>query len=671
MKCNAIPYEGELPYVFFSFCHENHEIVYPLIERMAAAGFRVWFDDGIHPGQEWPEVIAEHLNQSAVCVCAASMEFQNSHNCKNELTFAVNGKKSLMAILLEDFEMSLGLKLQLGNTQQLKLSEHTTEEFLELFLDAPILQPCKGEPQLIEAHHFPKSMNIIREHKKEEERVSLLSSLQEKFTKQVRSERPQEGPAPQTAPQNPQGGLPIPPAPQQNPAPQDSPMTAPVQTPTNPVFPPFGGFGVVPPKEDAAPAPTQPEAAAPTAPVQPEAATPAVPPVMPFGQPAAAPAPVQPEPIPSIPDLDALYAQEPVAMEAAKPCEISGEAAFTAQDGTLMFSNSQPEAEQSPEAAPEAEIPEVPMIPVIPAAAKAPEMAAADVRPAPIPMVFAPETAAYVPSAKAEPTDEDELDDNATIAQPYGGDEDDDATVYAPVNPSDLNNDDDDDDRTQMDTSHILPLLIHLHTGKTYDCCYPMTSVGRSEKKCDVVLEEFGTISGHHIDIVIYEQKNYIIVKKSTNGTVINGVTRQTDDRIEVGNCAEVQLASEHFLVVFDEAAKAVRERRMIASITSRETKEQKFLLDEPMMLGRSYQWETEALTQKNIGRNHAEIEWSDGAFRITDMNSMNGTFINEQKLEAKVPYALRDGDKIWLATHQFTWKEWKLGEQTDDSEQA
>ena len=653
MKCNAIPYEGELPYVFFSFCHENQEIVYPLIERMAAAGFRVWFDDGIHPGQEWPEVIAAHLNQSAVCVCAASIEFQNSHNCKNELTFAVNGKKTVMAILLEEFEMSLGLKLQLGNTQQLKLSEHTLEEFLDLFLNAPMLEACKGEPQLIEAHQFPKNMTVVREHKKEEERMSLLSSLQEKFTKQVRSEQPQEN----VAPQSPQEKTSAPSMPQQNgAAPQGNSIHVQVPTPTNPVFPSFYGFGAEPPKDAPAPAPVQPEPAAPVmpfgqpAPVQPEAAAP-VAPVMPFGQPAPVQsepaAPAMPEPVPSTPDMDALFSLDPVPMETQQPCDICEEAAFSAQDGSLMFSNPQP------------------------AAVSEPEMPAADVRPAPVPMVFAPETAAYVPSAMQETADADENDDNATIAHPYGDEEDDDATVYAPVTPEELRGEDDDDDRTQMDTSHILPLLIHLRTGKTYDCCYPMTSVGRSEKKCDVVLEEFGTISGHHIDIVVYEQKNYIIVKKSTNGTVINGVTRQADDRIEVGSYAEVQLASEHFLVVFDEAAQAVRERRMLASITSRETKEQRFLFDEPMMLGRSYQWETEALTQKNIGRNHAEIEWSDGAFRLTDMNSMNGTFINEQKLEAKVPYALRDGDKIWLATHQFIWKEWKLGEQTDESEQA
>ena len=69
MKCYASPYEGQQDYLFFSYCHDDAAKVFPIIERLALEGFRVWFDDGIHPGEEWPEVIANHLTGAKACVC--------------------------------------------------------------------------------------------------------------------------------------------------------------------------------------------------------------------------------------------------------------------------------------------------------------------------------------------------------------------------------------------------------------------------------------------------------------------------------------------------------------------------------------------------------------------------------------------------------------------------
>ena len=64
-KCRAKPYEGSEPFIFFSYCHKDSAVVYPLIEALTQMGYRIWFDSGITIGDEWPEVIADKLENCA------------------------------------------------------------------------------------------------------------------------------------------------------------------------------------------------------------------------------------------------------------------------------------------------------------------------------------------------------------------------------------------------------------------------------------------------------------------------------------------------------------------------------------------------------------------------------------------------------------------------------
>ena len=54
-------YRGNEPYVFVSYAHKDKDIVFPEIKRFNDAGFHVWYDEGISPGNEWSDEIAEAL----------------------------------------------------------------------------------------------------------------------------------------------------------------------------------------------------------------------------------------------------------------------------------------------------------------------------------------------------------------------------------------------------------------------------------------------------------------------------------------------------------------------------------------------------------------------------------------------------------------------------------
>ena len=144
MKCYVKPCEREKDTLFVSYCHADAAQVFPIIERLAIEGFHVWYDNGVHPGEEWPETIARHMIDAKVCVAMISAAAAESHHCRNELTFAVSNSMPLLSIMLEDFSMPLGMQLQLSNSRYIRKYEETDEAFYAELLGSPVLTPFRG-----------------------------------------------------------------------------------------------------------------------------------------------------------------------------------------------------------------------------------------------------------------------------------------------------------------------------------------------------------------------------------------------------------------------------------------------------------------------------------------------------------------------------------------------
>ena len=62
-------YRGREPYIFVSYAHADSVRVFREIARLNEDGYHVWYDEGIAPGNEWTDEIAEALaNCSAFIV---------------------------------------------------------------------------------------------------------------------------------------------------------------------------------------------------------------------------------------------------------------------------------------------------------------------------------------------------------------------------------------------------------------------------------------------------------------------------------------------------------------------------------------------------------------------------------------------------------------------------
>lgn len=146
MKCRATPYQGQEPFAFFSYCHKDSNRVYPLIEELTELGYRIWFDEGIGIGDEWPEIIARKLEECNTFLVAMTPNYCCSHNCKNEMTYQVEDQKPMLPLMMEDFPLSGGIKLQLAGTQYLRLFDRSPADWAGLITNSGMLAACKGAP---------------------------------------------------------------------------------------------------------------------------------------------------------------------------------------------------------------------------------------------------------------------------------------------------------------------------------------------------------------------------------------------------------------------------------------------------------------------------------------------------------------------------------------------
>lgn len=68
-------------------------------------------------------------------------------------------------------------------------------------------------------------------------------------------------------------------------------------------------------------------------------------------------------------------------------------------------------------------------------------------------------------------------------------------------------------------------------------------------------------------------------------------------------------------------------------------------------------------LRNRAVGKVHALITYRDGAYRLTDLNSRNGTYLNDKRIDSNKEYELRDGDRISFANSDYVFAEAKTNQ--------
>ncbi len=140
----ATVYEGNEPYIFVSYSHKDKTKVIRYIDELERHGFLLWFDEGIEAGSEWPDYIAKRLADSMCVLAFISSNFVESRNCRQELTFSQELGKEQLNVYIEQVELPMGMRMQLGLNQAIRRNNFQDEEsFISHLCKARLISDCK------------------------------------------------------------------------------------------------------------------------------------------------------------------------------------------------------------------------------------------------------------------------------------------------------------------------------------------------------------------------------------------------------------------------------------------------------------------------------------------------------------------------------------------------
>lgn len=123
-------YKGTEPYVFVAYAHKDSGTVFPELVQLSNWGIHVWYDEGIDPGNEWPDEVAAALAGASLLLYYVSPNSVNSRNCRNEVNFALNHDVGIVAIYIEETNIPAGLSLRIGSLQAIFKHRTTHEAYL-------------------------------------------------------------------------------------------------------------------------------------------------------------------------------------------------------------------------------------------------------------------------------------------------------------------------------------------------------------------------------------------------------------------------------------------------------------------------------------------------------------------------------------------------------------
>ena len=88
-------YQGDEPYIFVSYAHEDDETVYPEIQWLKDQGFNIWYDEGISAGKNWRAEIGDSLLKADYLLFYISKASLTSEHCLREISLALDEGKKL------------------------------------------------------------------------------------------------------------------------------------------------------------------------------------------------------------------------------------------------------------------------------------------------------------------------------------------------------------------------------------------------------------------------------------------------------------------------------------------------------------------------------------------------------------------------------------------------
>lgn len=159
-------YDGDEPYVFVSYSHEDADQVYPAIRWLQDQGLNLWYDEGISGATRWRDAIAGRLSGCRLLLFFVSRNSVDSQVCREELEFALAENRPVLSVHLEPTNLPDGIKLAIANRQALHRRELEPEDYerkllaaVATYLDRPI--PIASHPIPRRRRLAPRTLGVV------------------------------------------------------------------------------------------------------------------------------------------------------------------------------------------------------------------------------------------------------------------------------------------------------------------------------------------------------------------------------------------------------------------------------------------------------------------------------------------------------------------------------
>lgn len=142
---SAKPYEGNEKYIYIGRSVKDSEVL-PVIGKLCGDGCRVWFSEENGADTDWPGTSTDRLEGCSVYMVFISANAAAARSCRREVNLAVTKKKTVIAVILEQTDLPLGLELQLSSVPRIcKYQFSSDSEFYKELYAAKGVAECIGE----------------------------------------------------------------------------------------------------------------------------------------------------------------------------------------------------------------------------------------------------------------------------------------------------------------------------------------------------------------------------------------------------------------------------------------------------------------------------------------------------------------------------------------------
>lgn len=129
-KYVSLPYEGCEPFLFISYSHSDKDAVFSTMVALQRNSYRLWYDDGIHGGDNWMRILAQKIAESCAVILFCSEKAMDSRYVQAEFSHAIKLGKKIYTVILDDSPMAMEFDMFLSKNHMIDYNAADLEKRL-------------------------------------------------------------------------------------------------------------------------------------------------------------------------------------------------------------------------------------------------------------------------------------------------------------------------------------------------------------------------------------------------------------------------------------------------------------------------------------------------------------------------------------------------------------